>query len=82
MEVKAAGGTPDLSSAQQALDNMGKKLAEMKAMSPGPMDEAIASRVIGSRQALLDRGVTPQMAQAKQGLWKATASRPTTSRHR
>ena len=67
MEVKAAGGTPDLSSAQQALDNMGKKLAEMKAMSPGPMDEAIASRVIGSWQALLDQGVTPQMAQAKQG---------------
>jgi methyl-accepting chemotaxis protein len=30
MEVKAAGGTPDLASAQQALDNMGKKLAEMK----------------------------------------------------
>ena len=29
MEVKAAGGTPDLSSAQQALDNMGKKLAEL-----------------------------------------------------
>ena len=38
MEVKAAGGTPDLASAQQALDNMGKKLAEMKAISPGPMD--------------------------------------------
>ena len=67
MEVKAAGGTPDLASAQQALDNMGKKLAEMKAMSPGPMDEAIASRVIDSWQALLDQGVTPQMAQAKQG---------------
>ena len=41
MEVKAAGGTPDLASAQQALDNMGKKLAEMKAISPGPMDEQV-----------------------------------------
>ena len=67
MEVKAAGGTPDLSSAQQALDNMGKKLAEMKAISPGPMDEEIASRVIGSWQALLEQGVTPQMQQAKEG---------------
>jgi hypothetical protein len=38
--------------------------------------------VIGSWQALLDQGVTPQMQQAKQGLWKAIASRPTTSRHR
>jgi len=67
MEVKAAGGTPDLSSAQQALDNMGKKLAEMKAISPGPMDEQISSRVIGTWQALLEQGVTPQMQQAKQG---------------
>ncbi|BBJ61634.1 MULTISPECIES: methyl-accepting chemotaxis protein [Enterobacter] len=67
MEVKAAGGTPDLSSAQQALDNMGKKLAEMKAISPGPMDEQVSSRVIGSWQALLEQGVTPQMQQAKQG---------------
>ena len=48
MEVKAAGGTPDLASAQQALDNMGKKLAEMKAISPGPMDPQVSSRVIGA----------------------------------
>jgi methyl-accepting chemotaxis protein len=65
MEVKAAGGTPDLASAQQALDNMGKKLAEMKAISPGPMDEQVSSRVIGTWQALLEQGVTPQMQQAK-----------------
>ncbi|HAS1236821.1 methyl-accepting chemotaxis protein [Enterobacter cloacae] len=67
MEVKAAGGTPDLASAQQALDNMGKKLAEMKAISPGPMDEQVSSRVIGTWQALLEQGVTPQMQQAKLG---------------
>mgnify|MGYP002617884516 CR=1 FL=1 len=68
MEVKAAGGTPDLSSAQQALDNMSKKLAEMKAISPGPMDEQVSAQVISSWQALLDQGVTPQMQQAKQSL--------------
>ena len=67
MEVKAAGGTPDLASAQQALDNMGKKLAEMKAISPGPMDPQVSSRVIGAWQALLEQGVTPQMQQAKLG---------------
>ena len=66
MEVKAAGGTPDLAPAQQALDNMGKKLAEMKAISPGPMDEQVSAQVIGSWQALLEQGVTPQMQQAKQ----------------
>ncbi|RSB33550.1 methyl-accepting chemotaxis protein [Enterobacter cloacae] len=67
MEAKAAGGTPDLASAQQALDNMGKKLAEMKAISPGPMDEQVSSRVISTWQALLEQGVTPQMQQAKLG---------------
>ena len=66
MEVKAAGGTPDLAPAQQALDNMSKKLAEMKAISPGPMDEKLSAQVISTWQALLDQGVTPQMAQAKQ----------------
>ncbi|MDS0111894.1 Tar ligand binding domain-containing protein, partial [Enterobacter hormaechei subsp. steigerwaltii] len=66
MEVKAAGGTPDLAPAQQALDNMSKKLAEIKAISPGPMDEKVSAQVISTWQALLDRGVTPQMAQAKQ----------------
>ncbi|MGC8400646.1 methyl-accepting chemotaxis protein, partial [Enterobacter mori] len=68
MDVKAAGGTPDLASAQQALDNMSKKLAEMKAISPGPMDEQVSAQVISSWQALLDQGVTPQMQQAKQSL--------------
>jgi methyl-accepting chemotaxis protein len=68
METKAAGGTPDLASAQQALDNMSKKLAEMKAISPGPMDEQVSAQVISTWQALLDRGVTPQMQQAKQSL--------------
>ena len=66
MEAKAAGGTPDLAPAQQALDNMSKKLEEMKAISPGPMDEKVSAQVISTWQALLDRGVTPQMVQAKQ----------------
>ena len=73
MEVKAAGGTPDLASAQQALDNMGKKLAEMKAISPGPMDEQVSSRVIGAwqaKQGALDgyrqqaNNVTPPLSRA------------------
>ena len=38
----------------------------MKAISPGPMDEKVSAQVISTWQALLDRGVTPQMAQAKQ----------------
>ncbi|VFS32010.1 methyl-accepting chemotaxis sensory transducer [Enterobacter cancerogenus] len=67
MEAKAAGGTPDLASAKQALDNMAKKLEQMKAISPGPMDEQISAQVIGTWQALLDQGVTPQMQQAQQG---------------
>jgi len=48
MEAKAAGGTPDLAPAQQALDNMSKKLAEMKAISPGPMDEKVSAQVIST----------------------------------
>lgn len=67
MEAKAAGGTPDFAPAQQALDNMAKKLGEMKAISPGPMDEQVSAQVISSWQALLDQGITPQMQQAQQG---------------
>ena len=51
--------TPDLAPAQQALANMSKKLAEMKAISPGPMDEKVSAQVISTWQALLDQGVTP-----------------------
>lgn len=67
MEAKAAGGNPDLASTQLALDNMSKKLSEMKAISPGPMDEKISAEVIGSWQALLDQGIAQQMQQAQQG---------------
>lgn len=65
MDVQAAGGTADLTP-QQALDTMSKKLDEMKAMSPGPMDAQISSQVIASWQALLDNGVKPQMQLAQQ----------------
>ena len=64
MEVKAAGGTPDLASAQQALDNMGKKLAEMKAISPGPMDEQVSSRVIGPANAAGETGRAGRLSSA------------------
>ncbi len=36
MEVKAAGGTPDLAPAQQALDNMSKKAGRDESYLPGP----------------------------------------------
>lgn len=60
MEVKAAGGTPDLASAQQALDNMGKKLAEMKAISPGlfPGDRCLAGAARKGRDAANAAGET------------------------
>ena len=60
MEVKAAGGTPDLASAQQALDNMGKKLAEMKAISPGlfPGDRCLAGAARTGRDAANAAGET------------------------
>ena len=60
MEVKAAGGTPDLASAQQALDNMGKKLAEMKAISPGlfPGDRCLAGAARTGRDAANAAGQT------------------------
>lgn len=54
----------------------------MKAISPGPMDEKVSAQVISTWQALLDRGVTPQMAQAKQATLGAIVSMPTTSRRR
>jgi methyl-accepting chemotaxis protein len=67
MEAKAAGGTPDLTSAQTALDNMSKRLEEMKAVSHGAMNEAVFNEVISTWQALLEQGVAPQMLKAQQG---------------
>lgn len=67
MEAKAAGGTPDMAPAQQALDNMAKRLADFKAVSPGPMDPKVSEQVIAGWQALLEQGVNPQMQLAQQG---------------
>ena len=67
MEAKATGGTPDLTSAQTALDNMSKRLEEMKSVSHGAMNEAVYGEVISSWQALLEQGVVPQMQKAQQG---------------
>ena len=67
METKAAGGTPDFTSTQLALETMRKRLDELKALSPGAMDPRIAAEVIENWQALLDQGVVPQMQRAQQG---------------
>ncbi|WP_045447528.1 methyl-accepting chemotaxis protein [Citrobacter sp. S-77] len=77
MDVKISGGTPDFAPAQQSLNNMSKKLEEMKKLSPGPMDPEIAAAVLAKWQALLDKGVTPQMQLAQQGTltaWSEHAS--------
>lgn len=67
MEIKAAGGSVNLATAQQALDNMSKNLAQMKAISPGPMDAQVSAQVISTWQALLEKGIAPQMQLAQQG---------------
>lgn len=67
MDVKMSGGTPDFAPAQQSLENMSKKLQEMKTLSPGPMDPEVAAAVLTKWQALLDNGVIPQMQLAQQG---------------
>ncbi|QMI03920.1 methyl-accepting chemotaxis protein [Citrobacter sp. RHB25-C09] len=67
MDVKIGGGTPDFAPVQQALNNMSKKLEEMKTLSPGPMDPEVAAEVLAKWQDLLDKGVTPQMQLAQNG---------------
>ena len=67
MENKAAGANADFAPVQQALDNMRKKLDEMKAISPGPMDPQVSAQVISAWQALLEQGVVVQMQRAQQG---------------
>lgn len=77
MDVKISGGTPDFAPAQQSLDNMSKKLEELKTLSPGAMDPDIAAAVLAKWQALLDKGVIPQMQLAQQGsltAWSEHAS--------
>ncbi|CEJ67477.1 MULTISPECIES: methyl-accepting chemotaxis protein [Citrobacter] len=67
VDVKIGGGTPDFTPAQQSLDNLSQKLQEMKTLSPGPMDPEISAAVLARWQALLDKGVIPQMQLAQQG---------------
>ena len=78
MDVKMSGGTPDFVPAQQSLENMSKKLQEMKTLSPGPMDPDVANAVLTKWQALLDNGVIPQMQLAQQGTLTAFAEHAST----
>lgn len=78
MDVKMSGGTPDFAPAQQSLENMSKKLQEMKTLSPGPMDPDVANAVLTKWQALLDNGVIPQMQLAQQGALTAFAEHAST----
>ncbi|KAA0543525.1 MULTISPECIES: methyl-accepting chemotaxis protein [Citrobacter] len=78
MDVKLSGGTPDFAPAQQSLENMSKKLQEMKTLSPGPMDPDVANAVLTKWQALLDNGVIPQMQLAQQGTLTAFAEHAST----
>lgn len=77
MDVKIGGGTPDFAPARQSLENMRQKLEEMKALSPGPMNPDISRAVLSNWQALLEKGVIPQMQLAQQGsltAWSEHAS--------
>ncbi|MCH2697923.1 methyl-accepting chemotaxis protein [Citrobacter portucalensis] len=78
MDVKMSGGTPDFAPAQQSLENMSKKIQEMKTLSPGPMDPDVANAVLTKWQALLDNGVIPQMQLAQQGTLTAFAEHAST----
>ncbi|MEH0015407.1 methyl-accepting chemotaxis protein [Citrobacter portucalensis] len=78
MDVKMSGGTPDFAPAQQSLENMSKKLQEMKTLSPGSMDPDVANAVLTKWQALLDNGVIPQMQLAQQGTLTAFAEHAST----
>ncbi|NRF76363.1 methyl-accepting chemotaxis protein [Citrobacter braakii] len=78
MDVKMSGGTPDFAPAQQSLENMSKKLQEMKTLSPGPMDPDVAAAVLTKWQALLDNGVILQMQLAQQGTLTAFAEHAST----
>ena len=73
-----SGGTPDFAPAQQSLENMSKKLQEMKTLSPGPMDPDVAAAVLTKWQALLDNGVIPQMQLAQKGTLTAFAEHAST----
>ena len=77
VDVKIGGGAPDFGPAQQSLDGLRNKLEQMKTLSPGPMDAEIATAVLTTWQALLEKGVIPQMQLAQQGsltAWSEHAS--------
>lgn len=80
MDVKIGGGTPDFAPARQSLENMRQKLEEMKALSPWPMNPDISRAVLSNWQALLEKGVIPQMQLAQQGSLTARANMPVRSR--
>ncbi len=82
MEAKAAGGTPDSAPAQQALDNMSKKLAEMKAISPGPMDEKVSAQVISTGRRCSIGALRLRWCRQSRRRSKAIVSMPTTLRRR
>lgn len=65
-QAGSATAPADMASAQKALDNMTKLLADFKAEAPGPLNVTLASAVIESWQKLLDEGVLPQMRLAQQ----------------
>ncbi len=67
MQKKAEGEEPDLKPSAEAMENMGLHLAEMKRISPGPMDVQMSEKVIARWQALYDEGVKIQMQLAEQG---------------
>ncbi len=78
MEAKAAGGSPDMAPVQQALDNMGRRLADFKAISPGPMDPKVSEQVISGWQALLDQGSPCRCNWRSKARRRLTVNRPTT----
>lgn len=65
-QAGSATAPADMASAQKALDNMTKLLADFKAEAPGPLNASLATAVIESWQKLLEEGVLPQMRLAQQ----------------
>lgn len=57
---------------------MRQKLEEMKALSPWPMNPDISREVLSNWQALLEKGVVPQMQLAQQGSLTARSEHAST----
>ncbi|MBM0746110.1 Tar ligand binding domain-containing protein [Pantoea eucrina] len=80
MESRTAGAaisTEAFAPVEQALSSMKAQLDQFKAMAPGPMDPATAQSVINSWQKLLDEGIAPQVALARQGTPEAYKAQAT-----